>query len=167
MYSERTHTASIESSQPTTNKLDYDVLQEQIGFAAHRATLLLRRDFALQVSPVRPVMFSTLVLVGANPGVTQTELADALFLDKGTIAHLLRNLEKQGWIERNHRTADRRWKGVYLTPAGVQELNRLKAEVSKVSNRLRRLFTEEERAQLLEMLNRIVASGGVSGEDAD
>jgi DNA-binding MarR family transcriptional regulator len=134
--------------------IDYDVLSGHIGFAAHRALLVLKREFAADV-PVRPKIFNALVLIGANPGITQSELAAALILDKGTAAHLLRDLEKQGWIERKNRLDDRRWKGVYLSPSGVQALDRLKADVKKLGDRIHVLYTKAELKQLLEMLNRM------------
>jgi DNA-binding MarR family transcriptional regulator len=143
------------------SSLYFDVLNEHIEFAVHRAILVLMREFVQQSGGVRPVTFNALVLIGANPGITQSELAGALMLDKGTAAHLLSDLERQGWIERRHRLRDRRWKGVYLSPSGVQETERLKAEVRKHANRFHSLFTPEEYRQLLELLNRIVKAGGV------
>jgi DNA-binding MarR family transcriptional regulator len=148
-------------SQPEARRqdLDFDVLGEQIGFAAHRALLVLKRSFARQVAPIRPVAFNALVLIGANPGITQTDLATALFLDKGTTAHLVSKLQQRGWIERNSRSSDRRLKGVYLSPGGVQEVERLKREIRQLSERWATLFQPEERQQLLTLLNRIVAAG--------
>jgi DNA-binding MarR family transcriptional regulator len=138
------------------SNLSFDVLQMHIGFAAHRVVLVLTREFVTQTGGVRPVVFNALVLTGANPGITQSELAAALMLDKGTAAHLLRDLEKQGWIERKTRLNDRRWKGVYLSPSGVLELARLKGEIRTLAERFHALYTPEEHCQLLELLNRIV-----------
>lgn len=142
------------------SSLDFDVLNEHIGFVAHRAILVLVREFVRQTGGIRPVTFNALVLIGANPGVTQSELVGALMLDKGTAAHLLRDLEKAGWIERRTRLRDRRWKGVYLSPGGVQETARLKTEMRKLADRFRSLYTPDEHRQLLELLNHIVQAGG-------
>jgi len=153
--------------EPPAAALDFDVLGQQIGFAAHRALLVLRRDFAQQVAPIRPISFNALVLIGANPGITQSELANALILDKGTTAHLVRKLQEQGWIERNNRSDDRRRKGVYLSASGVQEVDRLKREIRKVSDRWSALFLPEERQQLLDLLNRIVAASATMSESRE
>jgi DNA-binding MarR family transcriptional regulator len=138
--------------------VDFDVLNEHIGFAVHRAFLALLREFSHQLGPIRPIALNALVLVGANPGITQSQLVTALMLDKGTGAHLLSDLEKQGWIERRTCLNDRRGKGVYLTPAGVQEATRLKAEVRKLTDRFHALYTPDEYRQLFGMLNRIVTA---------
>jgi DNA-binding MarR family transcriptional regulator len=134
--------------------LDLSVLSQHLEFIAHRALLHLRREL-IQQGGVRPIAFNALTLIGANPGVTQSELAEALALDKGTAAHLSRELEEQGWIERRHRESDRRWKGVYLSPRGVQELERLKQKVSPVMERVRTLYTEPEYRLLTELLGRL------------
>jgi DNA-binding MarR family transcriptional regulator len=146
--------------------LDFDVLNTHIGFAAHRAILVLMREFVVQTGGVRPTSFNALVLIGANPGVTQSELASALMLDKGTAAHLLRDLEKQGWIERRNLAKDRRWKGVYLSPSGVQETARLKAAIGELAQRIHPLYTPDEHRQLLDLLNRIVKAAEARGNSA-
>jgi DNA-binding MarR family transcriptional regulator len=146
--------------------LDYDVLKEHIGFAAHRAILVLMREFVMQTGGIRPTTFNALVLIGANPGITQSQLAGALMLDKGTAAHLLGYLEMQGWIERRTLAEDRRWKGVYLSPGGVQEAARLKGEIRKLAVRFHGLYTREEHQQLLELLNRVVRAVEDGGEGA-
>jgi DNA-binding MarR family transcriptional regulator len=143
--------------------LDFDVLKTHIGFAAHRAILVLMREFIQHTGGVRPATFNALVLIGANPCITQSQLASALMLDKGTAAHLLRDLEKEGWIERRTLMRDRRWKGVYLSPSGVQETARLKAAIKKLADQIHPLYTQEEHQQLLEMLNRIVKIGEIRG----
>lgn len=142
--------------------LDLGLLGQHFEFVAHRALLRLRREL-IQQGGVRPIAFNALTLIGANPGVTQSELAEALALDKGTAAHLSRELEQQGWIERRHRESDRRWKGVYLSPRGVQELERLKQKVFPVMDRVRALYSEPEYRLLIELLGRLAPVGGTRG----
>jgi DNA-binding MarR family transcriptional regulator len=163
MRADQVIAALEESLEAPPTGVDFDVLKGHIGFAAHRALLVLKREFSADV-PVRPKVFNALVLIGANPGITQSELAGALILDKGTAAHLLRDLEERGWIERKNRLDDRRWKGVYLSPSGVQALASLKEDVQRLGQRIHVLYTEDERRQLLEMLNRIFDHFG-SGQD--
>lgn len=149
----------VESPSPPSSAIHFDVLDEYVGFALHRAALVLAREFELHMGEVRPAVFNALVLIGANPGVTQSELAAALMLDKGTAAHLLRDLEEQGWIERRNRLSDRRRKGVYLSPRGVQEAARLKARVRKLVTRVQSLYGPDEYPELTRLLNRIVRAG--------
>jgi DNA-binding MarR family transcriptional regulator len=145
---------AISAGAPSA-RVNLDVLQKHIGFAAHRAMLVLLREFVAATGGVRPVTFNAMVLIGANPGITQSDLASTLMLDKGTAAHLLSDLEKQGWIERRARLNDRRWKGVYLSPSGVEEVARLKGAIRELEVRFHTLFTPDEHRQLIELLNRI------------
>lgn len=147
----------FESATPPRAGLDLGVLNQHLEFVAHRTLLRLRRQL-IHLGGVRPVTYNALVLIGANPGMTQSEFADALVLDKGTAAHLMRELERQGWIERRHCSANRRWKGVYLSPGGVQELERLQRKVQPIAQRIQSLYTPSEYRQLLELLNRAVAT---------
>jgi DNA-binding MarR family transcriptional regulator len=144
--------------------IDFDVLEDEIGFVTHRALLVMRRNFTLRASGIRPGALNALVLIGVNPGLTQSELAQALILDKGTTARMLRELEQRGWIERRVRANDRRWKGVYLSPSGAREISELKLAMQAASRRVDALFTPQERSQLLTLLNRIVASSVSSGD---
>lgn len=155
MRADRVFVAHDDSSGTARDHLNLDMLRGYIGFAAHRALLVIMREFVTQTGGVRPITFNSLVLIGANPGITQSDFASVLMLDKGTAAHLLSDLEKQDLVERRNRLTDRRWKGVYLSPGGVQELARLKDEVRKLEARLHALFTPDERRQLIEMLDRI------------
>jgi DNA-binding MarR family transcriptional regulator len=146
--------------------VDFGMLEQQIGFVAHRALLVMRRNFVLRAGPLRSGALNALVLIGVNPGLTQSEIAQSLILDKGTTAHMLRDLEQRGWIERRTRSNDRRWKGVYLSPAGAREMSRLTIEMEALARRLDMLFTPQERAQLLALLNRIVDAGMLKDDAA-
>src|SRR6266404_5044763 len=77
-----------------------DVLPELLGFNIRRAQIELWRDFGATVSggEVRPGLFSLLLLVGANPGIAQIDLANQLSVDKASIVALIDRLEEAGWV---------------------------------------------------------------------
>lgn len=87
-----------------------------------------------------------------NEGITQSELADLLDIEKPTLGRLLDRLEGKGWLERRADPADRRAKRVYLT-GNVQALMR---SLRKLAADLRAQaldgLDEVERAQLLDAL---------------
>ncbi|MXQ12549.1 MarR family transcriptional regulator [Microvirga makkahensis] len=73
----------------------------------------------------------TLMLLGKKDCMTQTELADALEIERPTLVPLLDGLEKQDLIKRLPVDGDRRAKHVALTPAGREQaahVNRLVRE---------------------------------------
>jgi DNA-binding MarR family transcriptional regulator len=69
-----------------------------------------------------------------NDGVTQTELADLLEIEKPTLGRLLDRLEAKGWVRRKDDASDRRAWRVYLTdeiaPA-MRELRTVAAELRR------------------------------------
>lgn len=54
----------------------------------------------------------------AQPGVSQSELAEMLEIEKATAGRLIDRLEENGWLERRADSADRRVNRIYLTDAG-------------------------------------------------
>ena len=92
-----------------------------------------------------------------NQGITQSELADLLDIEKPTLGRLLDRLEAKGWLERRADPADRRAKRVYLT-GNVQSLMRaLRHLAADLRAQALHGLDELEREQLLEAL-RVIKS---------
>lgn len=97
----------------------------------------------------------TLLLIGRQPGVLASELAELLHLHPGTISGILSRLEAGGWIARKSDTGDARRRQLTLTAKGERANRRRKgtfqeavkralaassrAEIDAASNVLRRL----------------------------
>ncbi len=149
-------------SEPSDSALavatvDLSPLSEHLVFAVHRAGLALRRDFMMHMGDVqvRPMAFSALVLLGANPGIAQAQLAAALMIDKGTAAHLVGDLQRRGWVESSSRADDRRCKNIFLSPLGVHMIDRISVAVQLHTRRIQALLTTDEQQQLLRLLHRV------------
>lgn len=65
-------------------------------------------------------------------GMTEGELGKKVFLDSGTLAPLLKRLEKQGLIERKRLESNERRLYLKLTPAGLELRNRALAVPSAI-----------------------------------
>jgi len=133
------------------------LLPNLIGYNVRRAQIALWRDFSRTVGQgeVRPAVFSLLILVEANPGIAQVELAHELDLDKAAVVGLLHRLQRRQWLTRRRSTQDRRRHGIFLTPRGQEEINKLRVEMLEHEKRFARLFTREELTQLFGYLRRI------------
>jgi len=154
--------AQIARQSVDSTAIDLGPLSGHLAFAVHRADLALRRDFMAHVGDeqIRPVVFQALALLGANPGIAQSQLAGALAIDKGTMTHLVRDLERRGWVESGSRFGDRRCKDVFLSPLGVQMLERIKAAVQRHTQGVDAVLTSDERQLLLRLLHRLESSLG-------
>ena len=95
-----------------------------------------------------------------NPGVTQSELAEILEVEKPTLGRLLDRMEAKGWVRREHDERDRRAWRVHLTDA-VQPVLR---ELRKIAADLRRDalagLTAAQREQFVDTLLTIKANLG-------
>jgi len=134
-----------------------DVLPNLLGFNVRRAQIELWRDFGATVSggEVRPGLFSLLLLVGANPGIAQIDLANQLSVDKASIVALIDRLEEAGWVVRKRSTEDRRRQEIFTTLVGVKTLAQLKREVQEHDAKFCSLYTADELTTFIEFLQRI------------
>ena len=76
------------------------VLPSLLGYRLRLAQQAVFRDFAASVGELSPGRVGILLLLEANPGVTQSRLAQAVSLDRSTMVGVVDMLEGRGLIER-------------------------------------------------------------------
>jgi MarR family transcriptional regulator, transcriptional regulator for hemolysin len=106
-------------------------LDRNIGFVMHDVARLMRTGFdrrARQLGLTRSQWW-VLTFLHRREGVTQSELAEDLDLEKATLGRLLDRLEASGWVARRADARDRRVRRLYLTPA-VAELMATMREIA-------------------------------------
>ena len=130
------------------------VLPELIGYRLRIAQQAVFRDFAATVGEVSPGRAGILLLIEANPGVTQGRLAEAVHLDRSTMVGVVDSLEERGLIERR-RGVDRRTNGLWLTRSGRSLVARLRQRIERHERRVAGALSEAERAQLLALLGKL------------
>ena len=137
--------------------LSVGMLPNLLGYNVRRAHMALWRDFnrTVGIGQIRPGIFSLMVLVDENPGIAQIELATQLKIDKATIVGLIRQLQRQGWIERRQSGSDRRRQDVFLTELGARELLGLRREMIEHETKFLQLFSRQELSQFFDFLRRI------------
>lgn len=144
--------------------LDPGILPDLVGYQLRLAQLAVFRDFddaaaGLGLSPGR---FGMLVLVEANPGVTQSALARAVGLDRSTMVAVLDGLEARGLVERRQ-GVDRRTNGLWLTRAGRALLARMKRRVAAHEARIVARLDPAERKALIGLLRKLGPETGGDG----
>lgn len=139
------------------NHIDAGILPQLLGYNLRRAQIALWRDFTSTVGQgeVRPGLFSLLMLVEANPGIAQVDIAHQLDVDKATIVSLVDRLERRQWVRRERSRLDRRRQGIFLTPVGRRGLKTLRRNMLAHEKRFTSRFTPAELRQLISMLRRI------------
>lgn len=139
------------------NAIDFGMLPDLLGYQVRQAQIAVFRDFTATLGDdgMTPTLFGSLVLIEANPGLKQADLARALQLDRSTVVTVIDTLEKRGLVDRRRAPEDRRSNAVSLTDAGVDLLARLKPRVADHEARLAGDLSDTDRAALTATLTRI------------
>lgn len=93
-------------------------LPEFVGYMLRRAQIAVFDDFMRPARAIdlRPGQFSTLLIVEANPGAKQSDVAAALGIQGTNFVAMINQLERRKLVER--RALDRRSYGLHLTGEG-------------------------------------------------
>ena len=135
-------------------KLHPGALPELLGYRLRLAQQAVFRDYATSVQGLSPGRVGLLVTIDANPGVTQSRLAEAVNRDRSTMVAVFDELEARGLIERR-RGADRRTNGLWMTRSGRRLLARALRGIAAHEQRVASRLSPTERRQLLALLAKI------------
>lgn len=98
---------------------------------------------------------SFLKMILGHPGITQDQLTHELKFDKATTARSVKHLEELRYIERKVDPQDRRSYLIYPTPKAQAFEPVLQSILDETNQLLARNLTEEEKSQLLSLLQRL------------
>ncbi len=137
--------------------IDYGPLDRWVGFNLRMAQAAAFQAFSRLAKEIgtRPGRFATLMLIGRNPGISQTALSRANGRDKSTLTPVLNDLERRGLIQRRRTRADQRVYRLTLTSAGRKLLKELIACASKHERNLDRIIGRDRQAEFVRTLRRI------------
>jgi DNA-binding MarR family transcriptional regulator len=122
-----------------------------------RAHFNAEEHFAREFSDesLTPRQKAALVIVYQQPGLNQNALADRLFMDRNTVAEMVRRLVSTGLLYRASAQSDQRAYELFLAPAGAQLLNRVMPRDAMVEARVLERLPEEYRALFVKCLRLI------------
>lgn len=128
-----------------------------VGFRLRRVQNQLSRNFSAVTANegLRAGLFSSLAIVEANPGISQSELSHEVGLDKSVTVTMVDEMEKFGWAERRRSPQDRRRHALYITPAGAAKLDHLFALMDQTEADVLHQLSPGEMQLLSELLDRM------------
>ncbi len=135
-------------------------LSRNFGFILNDVARLLRTAFDRRVKSLGLTRSQGWVLnhLFRNNGVTQSELADILQVEKATLGRLLDRLEAKGWVRREDHADDRRAKRVFLTEEVEPGLKAMRAAAADLRRDALAGLSAEEQARFVDALLAIKAN---------
>jgi len=129
-------------------------LSRNFGFILNDVARLLRTAFDRRVKSLGLTRSQGWVLnhLFRNNGVTQSELADILQVEKATLGRLLDRLEAKGWVRRENHADDRRAKRVFLTEEVEPALRAMRAAAADLRRDALAGFSAEDQTRFVDAL---------------
>jgi DNA-binding MarR family transcriptional regulator len=109
-------------------------LSRNFAFILYDVARLMRTTFDRRVRSLGFTRSQWWVLnhLFRNDGVTQSELAVILEVEKASLGRLLDRMEAKGWVRREEHASDRRAKRVYLTEEVQPAIKAMRAAAAEV-----------------------------------
>jgi MarR family transcriptional regulator for hemolysin len=135
-------------------------LSRNFGFILHDVARLLRTTFDRRVKSLGLTRSQGWVLnhLFRNDGMTQSDLADLLQVEKATLGRLLDRLEAKGWVRREADAADRRVRRVFLTEEVVPALKAMRAAAAEVRQAALAGLSADEQERFVDTLLAVKAN---------
>jgi DNA-binding MarR family transcriptional regulator len=154
---DRDHEEEPDTSDVPESDVQLGPLSGFLGYHLRLAQEASFQAFARRVNTtgLRSGYFSVLVLIGLNPGITQTALSRATARDKSTLTPTLRLLENRKLIRREQFKTDRRSYMLRLTPEGEEAAEELMQHARRHEREMIRIVGEEKSAEFIAILHRI------------
>jgi len=109
--------AAEASLGPLPGYLGYQLRLAQVSVFSEFIERLLELD-------LRPGQFGTLLVINANPGLSQADVCAALDIHPANFAPMIASMEQRGLVQRSQRASDRRSYSLRLSPDGEALLRR-------------------------------------------
>lgn len=138
--------------------IDYSILSEAVLYRLRRAQLSVVHDFneSLAEFSLRPADFAVLILVSNNSGLKQSDVAEALGIQRANFVAIIDGLEEKGLLVRRKSDTDRRVHYLDMTEQGTSTVETLSAVWRDHEGKLiDRLGGQDARDQLIGLLRRI------------
>lgn len=133
-------------------------LRQFVGYEMKLAYLLIQNDMMRVLKPtgLRIVTFSALGIVVENPDISQTQLAQALQIERSGVVVIVDELENADLISRNKVEGDRRSYALRATLKGRKLWNRTEKLVHEHEDGILSGLSAVERETLKALLGRII-----------
>ena len=147
-------------------------LSRNFGFLLNDVARLLRTTYDRRVKSLGLTRSQWWVLTHLfrAQGVTQSELAEVLEIEKPTLGRLLDRLEAKGWVRREHDAKDRRAWRVYLSESTEPAMKTMRVVAAELRRDAMAGLSADDRERFVDLLIAVKGNlqrqenGGRNGE---
>lgn len=141
----------------TATNVSDAALRRLVGYHMKRAFNVVQADLARTLKPfdLRMLTYSALVLIKDNPGLRQSQLADAMDMERPNLVVIIDELEQRELIIRDRMPNDRRAYALVVTLQGRQLCDKAVKSVVAHEEHLLGSLNADARANLLAALKLI------------
>ncbi|HEX3770713.1 MAG TPA: MarR family winged helix-turn-helix transcriptional regulator [Polyangiaceae bacterium] len=145
------------STPPAPPRVNLGVLASLIGFRLRMAQLAVYEDFLGDAPGPRltPGNAGIIILIEANPEMTQQQLCEAIRIDKSTFAITLNRLAERGLVRRVKSRKDRRQNMLRLTKKGAAMHAAILTHVERHERRVFARLSGAEQKRLMALLKKV------------
>jgi DNA-binding MarR family transcriptional regulator len=142
-------------------EVDTRYLESLLGYNARRAALVSIELFLPHMArfDLRPVEFSVLSLIHHNPGITSSQLCNALGILPPNLVGLVSRTEKRGWLQRKPHPTDGRALGLHLTASGNRLMQDAERAATALEQQVAARLTASEAQTLMRLLRKVYQRG--------
>ena len=135
-------------------------LSRNTGFLISRMGLIASKHFSERIGSIGLTtrMWGALNVLNAEGPISQGALCTAIQMDPSSMVATVDELERQGLVERRRHPSDRRAYALHITDHGHDVLGRGRALAREAQEELLAPLSEQERAQLRELLLKLAAT---------
>ncbi|WP_312871346.1 MarR family winged helix-turn-helix transcriptional regulator [Amycolatopsis acididurans] len=126
-----------------------------LSLAGGRLIRNLNRE--LESFGLRARHYTVLMATAEHGGLSQRELGELLGIDPSAVVALVDDLQREGYVRRDPHPDDRRTRLVVITDSGRDAFAKASELATKVDDEALGALDEGERAQLVQLLRRIVS----------
>jgi DNA-binding MarR family transcriptional regulator len=137
--------------------LDQELLLSLVGYNCRRAYITIMPLFEKRMAKfeLRPVDFTVLSLLKANPNINQKRLSKAINVSPPNLATLLDRLEQRDLLMRQRNPQDRRSQTLVLTSAGMRMCTKAEKTAAELEEKATEALDHAERAELIRLLQKV------------
>ncbi len=150
--------ARADEDEPGAGReLSRGILPELLGYRLRRAQTAVFKHFAqaVGVEDVTPGLFGMMQVIAANPGLSQSRLAEVMDVDRSTIVAVIHRLAALRLVARLPVPGDARSYALAVTRKGASALRRMEDLVRRHEDEIAAVFSPAERRTLMALLARL------------